>query len=152
MKIDNLLLFEILENCYPEDEIFSKDLEIISDKKIIITYYFQSYKRAKRDISYVSANQIIPAILEGLFVASGNYVKSGSDKSLSFNYEVFSEKMWDAIFREFDKLTFLKKIPKEEPIEIIFEVLKTEKIKNYFVFSFKFSGPVRGFAKCLIPI
>lgn len=152
MKKDCLLLFEILENCYPGDEIFSKDLEIISDSKIIVTYYFPAYKRAKRDISYVSANQIVPAILEGLFVVSGNYVKSGSDKLIDFNYEIFLEKMWDAIFREFDKLTFLKKIPKEEPIEIIFEVLKTEKIKNYFIFNFKFSGPVRGFAKCLITI
>lgn len=60
--------------------------------------------------------------------------------------------MWYIIFREFEKLVFSKKISQKELIEITFEVVKTEKVKNFIEFYFQFSGPVRGKAKCIIPV
>lgn len=150
-KIRNLFLAEILKNCYPDQEIFSTDLQIINSSKIVITFFFPGYKRTSRDISYVSGVQIIPAIYEGLFVAAGNYIKSGTDKTINFGYEEFPEKMWCAVFREFDKLIFSRKIEKETFVKFTFEIVKVEKIKHFYIFDFKFSGPVRGLAKCVIP-
>lgn len=151
-KIKNLFLLEILRNCYPEKEIYSTDLHIIDNSKITITFFFPQYKRAKREIAYVSGTQIIPALYEGMFVSAGNYIKNETDKTIEFNYSDFSEKMWCAIFREFDKLVFSKKIEKETFIKFNFEVISVEEIKNFYVFNFQFSGPVRGVAKCVIPV
>jgi uncharacterized protein with PQ loop repeat len=150
-KIRNLFLAEILRNCYPDEEIFSTDLQIINNSKVIVTFFFPGYKRAKRDILYVSGAQITPALYEGLFVAAGNYVKSGNDQIIHFDYKDFPEKMWEAVFREFDKQVFSKKIKKETFVEFTFEVVKVEKVKHFYVFNFKFSGPVRGLARCVIP-
>jgi len=151
MKIKNVFLAEILKNYYLEEEIYAKDMRIIDNNKVAITFFFPSYKRAKRSISYASANQIVPAILEGLYAVAGNYVKNETNKPAEFKYEDFPKKMWDAIFREFDKMVFSKKIPKEEFVEMIFEITKTEKIRNFHIFHFQFSGPVKGKAKCIIP-
>lgn len=151
-KIKNLFLIEILGNCYQEKEIYSTDLQIVNNSKVVVTFFFPAYKRAKRDISYVSGIQITPALYEGLFVAAGNYVKNETDKIIEFNYRDFPEKMWKAVFREFDKQVFSQKIEKETFVEFTFEVVGVEKIKNFYVFNFKFSGPARGFAKCIVPI
>lgn len=59
--------------------------------------------------------------------------------------------MWSAIFREFEHFVFSQKIPSETITEITFEIKKVEEIKDFFIFYFKFFGPVRGEAKCLIP-
>jgi len=85
-------------------------------------------------------------------VVAGHYVKNNIDENVAFGYKEFPKKMWEAIFREFEKLVFSKKIPQKELIEITFEVIKTEKVKSFNIFYFQFSGPVRGKAKCLIPI
>lgn len=146
----NSFVKEVLTNCYPEEEIYSEDMEIVNESKIIMTFFFPPYKRAKKEICYTSANQIVPAILEGLYVVAGHYVKNSANNI--FTYEEFPEKMWKAIFREFEKLVFSKKIPIKEFIKITFEVIKTEKIKNFNIFYFRFYGPVKGKAKCLIPI
>lgn len=150
--MQNLFFKEVLTNCYPNKEIYSKNMEAINESKIIMTFFFPPYKRAKREINYASVNQIVPAITEGLYVVAGHYVKNSTDKNVVFGYEKFPKKMWDAIFREFEKLVFSKKIPQKEFIEITFEVIKTEKVKNFIEFYFQFSGSVRGKAKCLIPV
>jgi hypothetical protein len=151
MKETRELLLEILENCYPEENLYAKDMKIYSGSKIVVSFLFPVYTRAKRGITYVSANQIVPAVLEGLYATAGNYVKNESNKTISFRYEDLSEKMWSAIFREFEHFVFSQKIPSETLTEITFEVKNIEEVKNFFIFYFKFSGPVRGSAKCLIP-
>lgn len=148
----SLFFKEVLTNCYPSKELYSKNMEVVNESKIIMTFLFHSYKRAKREISYASVNQIVPAITEGLYVVAGHYVKNSTDKNVFFKYEDFSEKMWSAIFREFENLVFSKKISQKELVEITFEVVKTEIVKNFIIFYFQFSGPVRGRAKCLIPL
>lgn len=110
-----------------------------------------SSKYSKRDISYVSGAQITPALYEGLFVAAGNYVKNEKNKTIEFDYNDFPEKMWKAIFREFDKQIFSQKIAKETFVKFTFQVVGVETMGSYYVFNFKFSGPVRGFAKCVVP-
>lgn len=112
---------------------------------------FLSSKYSKRDISYVSGAQITPALYEGLFVAAGNYVKNEKNKTIEFDYNDFPEKMWKAIFREFDKQIFSQKIAKETFVKFTFQVVGVETMGSYYVFNFKFSGPVRGFAKCVVP-
>jgi uncharacterized protein with PQ loop repeat len=151
-KIKHQFLLEVLKNCYPEKEIYSTDLDIIDNSKVTITFFFPQYKRTKREISYVSGTQIIPALYEGMFVSAGNYVKNETDKIMDFNYSDFPENMWSVIFREFDKLVFSKKIEAETFVKFNFEIASVEKIKNFYIFNFQFSGPVRGGAKCVIPV
>ncbi|NCB20829.1 MAG: hypothetical protein EOM88_02810 [Clostridia bacterium] len=144
-------LLEILENCYPVANLYATDMKIINGSKVIVSFFFPTYTRAKRSIPYTSANQIVPAVLEGLYVAAGNYVKNENNKLIQFHYEELPVKMWSAIFREFEHFVFSQKIPSETITEITFEIKKVEEIKDFFIFYFKFFGPVRGEAKCLIP-
>lgn len=146
----NAFVEEVLTNCYPYAE-YARDMEIINESKIIVTFFFPSYKRALRDIDYASVNQIIPAISEGLYIVAGHYVKNNANDA-GFTYKEFPEKMWIAIFREFEKLVLSKKVPSEVLTGITFEVVKTEKVKNFNIFYFKFFGSVRGKIKCLIPM
>lgn len=151
MEETRKFLLEILGNCYPEENLYARDMEIISGSKVVVSFFFPEYVRAKRSISYTSANQIVPAVLEGLYLTAGNYVKNEKNKPIKFSYEDFSEKMWLAIFREFEHFVFSQKIISETLTEITFEVEDIKESKNYFVFCFKFFGPVRGSARCLIP-
>ncbi|MFA5131585.1 MAG: hypothetical protein WC467_04185 [Patescibacteria group bacterium] len=151
MEKSKKFLLEILENCYPEENLYAKDMKICSGSRIVVSFFFPMYVRAKRSISYTSVNQIVPAVLEGLYLAAGNYAKNEKNKLIQFYYEDLPDKMWSAIFREFDHFVFSQKIPSETLTEITFEVKDVKEVKNFFVFHFKFLGPVRGSAKCLIP-
>lgn len=151
MEETKKFLLEILENCYPDENLYAKDMKIVSGSKVVVSFFFPLYERAKRSISYASANQIVPAMLEGLYVAAGNYAKNENNKLIQFRYEELPAKMWSAIFREFEYFVFSQRILSETLTEITFEVKRIEEVKNYFIFCFKFFGPVRGEAKCLIP-
>lgn len=75
---------------------------------MVVTFFFPAYKRAKRDISYVSGIQITPALYEGLFVAAGNYVKNETDKIIEFNYRDFPEKCGRLFLENLINKCFLK--------------------------------------------
>ncbi len=142
---------EILWTLYDE-EIFVKDIEIISNESYKIKCRFSEYKSAKEIPDHISVSQLGDAIKQAAYVVFWLYIKNNPDK-IPFTFKTFLENRMHVVYRG-DEREFTKKIRAEEDTYMIWDNVKIEKTGPFTVATAKLSGTpetfVRGKVKCLI--
>ncbi|MCX6822820.1 MAG: hypothetical protein NTX91_02365 [candidate division SR1 bacterium] len=142
---------EILGTLY-EEEVFVKDIEVLSNESYKVKCRFPEYKGAIKVSDHISVSQFGDAIKHAAYVVFGLYIKNNPDK-IPFTFENFLENRMNVVYKG-DERDFIKKIRAGEDAYMIRDDVKIEKTGPFTVATARLKGTpetfVRGKVKCLL--
>lgn len=144
-------IFEILWTLY-ENEVFVKDIEVISNEVYKVKCRFPEYKKARAIPDHTSVSQMGDAIMHAAYIVFGVYIKNNPDK-IPFTFKDFLENRMNVVYK-WDKRDFTKKIRAGEDAYMIWDHIKIEKIWPFTIATAKLKWTsetfVRWKVKCLL--
>ena len=142
---------EILGTLY-EEEVFVKDIEVLSNESYKVKCRFPEYKWARKASDHISVSQFGDAIKHSAYVVFWLYIKNNPDK-IPFTFKNFLENRMNVVYRG-DQREFTKKIRAGEDAYIIREDIKIERTWSFTIATGKLKWApetfVRGSVKCLL--
>ena len=142
---------EILGTLY-EEEVFVKDIEVLSNESYKVKCRFPEYKGARKIPDHVSVSQLGDAIKHAAYVVLWLYIKNNPDK-IPFTFESFLENRMNVIYRG-DEREFTKKVKAGEDAYLIRDDIEIEKTWPFTVATAKLKWTpetfVRWKVKCIL--
>lgn len=144
-------VWEILWTLYEED-IYVKDIEIISNQSYKIKCRFPEYKAAREIPDHISVSQLGDSIKQAAYVVFWLYIKNNPDK-IPFTFKTFLENRMNVVYRG-DEREFTRKIRAGEDAYMIWDEITIEKTGPFTIATAKLKWTaetfVRGKVKCLL--
>lgn len=121
-------IWEIVWTFYNEENIFVKNIEVLSDSKFKIKFVFPEYDLTKEKLWHVSWVQMQLAIFQWLYISIGLYIKNNINSPIDF--ENFLKNRNNALYHR-DNKTFNKMIKPLEECFLTFDINNIESNDKY---------------------